>query len=127
MKLNNTGKSPVFFIQTKNKIVSDKLIKDLIKYSKKKNCDSRICLHNVPFKKTQYMIICKLKKTKEKSYKHNKNKFFLIISGKLQISYNKKKTILSKNNNLCLVLKKNTISKTKSLSNKSIYLEVIIT
>lgn len=125
MKLNKLGKSPAFFITDVRKLIDKDLIKKITKYSKKNNCDSRICLHEKPFKGSQYMVICKIKRERETSFKHNKKKFFLIISGKIEITYLKTKIILSNKKNLCFLLDKNIVSKTKSLTNSSVYLELM--
>ena len=125
MKLDNLGNSPAFFFSNNKKLINKESLQKILKYSKKNNIDARICLHEKPFKGTQYMIICKQKKTKEKLYKHNKKKLFFILKGKIQISFLKTKIILSPKKNICFLLDKNIASKTKSLTNNSIYLEVM--
>ncbi len=127
MKKDLSGKSLALFVTKNLKNVSSKQISNLKKISKINNSDSRICLHKRNSIGPQIMIINKIKKKKDlfNFYKHKFDKLFMIIEGKIIISFNKKKIILARDKDHMLILKKNISSSTFSYSKNSVYLEII--
>lgn len=125
MKINKSGRSLSFFLDQKLCVVKYKMLKKIINLSLKKKIDTRICLHKNPKKGFQFMLICKLKNTNKYFYKHKYLKFFYIIKGRLKLNLIKKKVYLSQNKNICYLMGKNIKSSTSSITNYSLYLEVI--
>ena len=110
------------------------IINDLSKLKKKTNFDlenKRICLHNRKHDKQQEMIICQKKNNFFPPKKNTvSDQSFLILEGKLlivtfdELGNITSKTLLSKNSNLFIRVKKNTYHCDIPISNTAIHLEI---
>ena len=123
------GRSPAFYRRGNDKILNAFDINFLKKYSKENNIDSRVCLHKLLSKKSQIMLINKIKNQNDKKlfFKNYFIKIFILISGEIHIKFKKKRTIILNNKKtFFLIVKPNEITSTYSNTSSSCYLEILI-
>jgi cupin fold WbuC family metalloprotein len=127
-KIDQSGKSSALFVKNDRALsISDLNI--LIKMTKDKREDHRLCLHNSKKSKLHVMVNCLIKKKNVILQAHStKDEFYYIIKGKLKINiYSGKKKIINKiilgKKNKFYFLKKKIIHSTIALSKICIFLE----
>ena len=129
--LDNSGKSPAFYLKKNKNLVTKGNIDFIKNYSNLNKTDSRICLHKNSKDKIQFMINALFKKNKKYYYNYHNltDEYYFIISGKLQIIYfdklkKKHKIILKKNSNELFKMNKKIVHVTIPLTKVCVYLEV---
>lgn len=126
-RVDNSGLSMAFWNKEKF-LLNNKKIKQMIKYSKSKGQNSRICLHENKNSKTQVMVNLLLKKNNTNDFTSHfqTTEYYLNIYGQLKIEHylNKKiKKIILKKNGI-FVMPKKMLHRAVSDSNYCVFLEI---
>ena len=129
-KFDLSGKSPAFFLRNKNLKINNKLMKDLINFSKKNNdINCRICLHKNKKDKIHSMIVLINRKNSSKKHKHSKSdEIYNLIQGSFNILIFKdnrvKKILMSNRNNIIYTVKKGIIHNIEPINKIIIFHEI---
>jgi len=124
--------SKSYFLKKNPALLSTQIIKKLKSNSQGKNI--RICVHAKKNCNLHQMIICQYKKFSHPAKKHKeRDKAYLVLEGKLQVSFFlkernriiKKVCILTKQNKVPLFIPSNTIHHDIPLTNSAIYIEML--
>jgi cupin fold WbuC family metalloprotein len=126
--IDNTGKTKAFFCKKEIIKIDDKLINNILKYSKIEKNNFRLCLHTKKTDKLHNMLIFLHKRNNVTvPHKHlKKEEVYQIVKGKIKVTlFFKKKIIfiLSKQNPIIRV-PKNTFHLVESMSDTSIFHEL---
>lgn len=112
--LDQSGKSPAFFLRHKNVKINNIFFKNLIKFSKlNKNINCRICLHQSKNEKLHSMIVLINSKNHFNIHRHLETpEMYQLIKGTIKINIfnnkkNKVKTIIMKKKNEIFSVNKN--------------------
>jgi len=131
LSLDNSGKSPAFYLKKNKNFVTKSNIDFIKNFSNLNKTDSRICLHKNSKDKIHFMINSLFKKNKKYYYNYHNltDEYYFIISGKLQIIYfdklkKKHKIILKKNSNELFKMNKKIVHVTIPITKVCVYLEV---
>ena len=126
-----SGKSPAFFLKKKNLKINNRLIKDLINYSKKNdNINCRICLHSSKKDKIHSMIVLINKNNHSRVHKHiGSDEIYNYISGSFYVLIYKlnkiiKKILISNKEHFIYKVKKGTMHNILPLGNIVVFHEI---
>jgi cupin fold WbuC family metalloprotein len=130
-KFDLSGKSPAFFLKNRNLKINDKLMKDLINFSKKNNdINCRICLHKNKKDKIHSMIVLINSKNTSKKHKHSKSdEIYNLIQGSFNVviykaNRVKKKILMSNHKNIIYTVKKGLSHNIEPIKNIIIFHEI---
>lgn len=128
--LDLTGKTPAFFYKKKNISINNKLIQELIYFSKNNdriNC--RICLHKNKREPIHIMLVLLNKINESPVHKHNDDETYNFIKGKFSVNIFKKKIKkksikISKNHTKVFRVEKNTFHNVVPIDKVIIFTEI---